>query len=401
MTGNRWRGVLVGLAVIAASPGFANAQEPMKPKELSGSPEVDQHEIGRRGDRVVVTGEGPRAADELLFSMAMAPPAAGADRPADDSDQWYITVFGKSNDPATRGVIQAFERDANLAWFVAAPPGQGKRPWAHFNVYFADDPMQKFRFDEFQIGADAPLPMVVVQPPRDGSWGGIVTVKGADGKDQARQKVIDRIEANQLGQPADLRRRIIASVDLYCKKLASEGFVPPAKLVRRHYSADKEERQIVTTSDSHGQPWGPTPPAQPTIMPVWPNGGPAADQQGATLEQLQAAIPDAPLEFIVGQLKAKATTVAAQTAWQIVKAQLQPKPVTPGVPTGGGASALATLLLGLLGMGQVVQIVLKVWELYRTSRKATGKELVVPDDIFALVRDALLSLANKPVAPKA
>jgi hypothetical protein len=258
--------LLLGL-LLAAAPVLAQ-NDPPPGLPITG--QVDQSEIIRWGDRAIVSGEGPKAADELLYSMAMAPPA-------DDSDQWYVTVFGRSNDPATLGVVKAFETDAHLAAFVAAPPGEGKRAWAHFNVYFADDPMQGFRFKEFQIDVNGAFPVVVIQPPRDGSFGGIITTQ-IDGKPATRQVVIDRINAGDIGKPADVQKRISGSVALWCHKLQASGFVPPIKVAKKVSGEQRSEPRLVK-SDSHGQvafPWGPaTPPAQPAINPQWPAGGPA------------------------------------------------------------------------------------------------------------------------------
>ena len=240
----------------------------------TGQPgEVDRAEVLRYGDRAVVAGEGPRSAGELLYTLAMAPPA-------DDSDQWYVTVFGSSKDPATLAVKQAFETDPHLAAFVATPPGEGRRAWAHFNLYFADDPMQKFRFEQFKISRTGRFPCVVIQPPRDGSFGGLVASQ-VNGKTEVRMAVVDRIDAAQLGQPADLQRRITASVALWCQKLEQQGFVPPAKLAAKVRAAESLADRRLVQAGGHQQvgfpPWGPVnPPAAPSVNPQWPAGGPAA-----------------------------------------------------------------------------------------------------------------------------
>jgi hypothetical protein len=59
-----------------------------------------------------------------------------------------------------------------------------------------DDRTQKFRIDEFHAAA-GPFPIVVLQPPRDGSWGGIVPAKTVDGKDTTRQIVIDQLQGER------------------------------------------------------------------------------------------------------------------------------------------------------------------------------------------------------------
>jgi hypothetical protein len=245
--------------------GAALAQTP--PPGLPSIDQVDQFEILRRGDLVTEAGEGPRSAAELLFAGGLAPPA-------DDSDQFYVTVFGKSQHAPTAELVKAFEQDPYLACFVATPPGEGKRPWAHFNVYFADDASQAFRFKAFGIDPAGPLPVVVFQPPRDGSMGGIVETTGEGGKKVQRQVVIDRIPAGELGTPEQLGARITASYWLWCKKLEESGFVPPAKLAKKLHL---DEMPQLAKSDSHGQaPPFPVPPRAQQFHPQFPTGGPAA-----------------------------------------------------------------------------------------------------------------------------
>jgi hypothetical protein len=204
--------------------------------------------------------------------------------PEDDSQQWYVTVWGHSKDPATAAIVKGFESDANLSPFVAAPPAQvAGQAWAHFNVYYADDPTQAFRFKDFAIPLAGPFPILTIQPPRDGSFGGLVGDKAADGTKITRAVVVDRLDAKAIGQPPDLRRRITASVALWCRKLQESGFQPPAKLAQRVSGPRTDAGQKRAMGGSHGQgpagfPWGPqTPPAQPQVNPQWPAGGPATD----------------------------------------------------------------------------------------------------------------------------
>ncbi len=322
-------------AALTFMPLLLYAQTPVPKVEPTAKfpNQVDQTEIQRWGDRVVVSGEGPRASDDVLYSMAMSPPA-------DDSDQWYITVWGKSGDERTDALIRAFETSPSLASFIAIPPGDNKRPWAHFNRYYADDPMQRWRFDEFKINVDGPLPVVTVQPPRNNNFGGIIEVKNAKGKSVKRQVIIDRIEAVEMLSPETLAERIRRSVELWCHKLAQSGFIPPEKLVKRVYGFEaeaktgKEEKPKVAHNEgSHNQtgpsfPWGPTtPPPQQPINPVWPLGGPVQPQQPMA-------------------------------------------PVMTGLLSGNGLM----ILLFLLTAGS------NVWMLYRDIAQKTGTKLLIDDE---------------------
>jgi hypothetical protein len=389
------------LLLIAAGLSSAIAQEQTKPPILADKAEVDRAEILRRGANVSVAGEGMRDSADLLFTMAMSPPAT-------DSDQWHITLFGPSNDPATLALHQAFQKDEALTRFTAGPP-DGRRAWAHYNWYRSDDRTQKFRFDEFQISGG--YPVVVLQPPRDGSFGGIVPAKTVEGKDTTRQVVVDRIDG--VRDPKSVGTRISASVKLWTQKLAKSGFVPPPKTVARYTGSDHvahvgPQDAGVEEIGPAQQPPFPAPPPTVPFNPFFPPGGPSADPQPATLEQLQAACPGAPDSFIVAQLKAKATTDQAQAAWKLLQPVTPPvtPPATPPVvtpPAMPWVSQILTLMLGLLGGGTLTGVIVFAATAFRNMRKAAGQALLIPNDAsFDELMALLRSLGHNPVpAPRA
>jgi hypothetical protein len=329
--------------------------------------QVDAAEIARWGDRVVVAGEGPRDSGELLFSQAMAPPE-------DDSDQWYITVWGSSRDANSLGVVKGFERDPNLTIFTAAAPG--KRPWAHFNFYQAEDRTQRFRFQNAKMAG--PWPIITVQPPRSGNFGD-------------PSVVIDRIDASQIGKPADLKKRIQASVDLWCKRLQQTA----------HVDKPGGHQQLGPVGGDPSFPWGPdVPPAVPTIQPQWPSGGPAADTTptSATLAQLRACCPGAPAEFLMAQLDAKATVEQAQAAFlKFLQPKVTPVPATnPQTKPAAPASdrPLLQILALLMGSSLIVSIAMPFVQSWATKAKTTPSPF---DDIVSgFVLEALKSRLNSP-----
>lgn len=338
------------IAVSAAGlSGAAFAQE-AKPDQ------VDTAEIARWGDRVVVAGEGPRAGADELYTAAMA-------TPEDDSDQWYVTVYGSSRDAASLGVVQGFERDPALAPFTATPPGQ-KRAWAHFNFYRVDDVTQRFRFEQAKMHTVGPWPVITIQPPRSGNFGD-------------PRVVVDRIEAREIGKPADLAKRIRASVALYCKKLQQTARLDrPGGHQQGGHQHSGHQQAAADVGGPASFPWGPdVPPPVTPISPQWPLGGPAAEQ-APTLVELEAACPGAPADFLLAQLRARATVPAAQAAWQFLKSKVvEPlKPpatdpvIAPAAPVESGGMWLK-ILVALLGtqiggqlLGQFVLPFLKGWQ---------------------------------------
>ena len=316
----------IALGLTALMLGRAMADDPVKPADAGPTgpkaedSQVDWTEIGRWGDRVSVSGEGPRDGGELMLSMALAPPEA-------EDDMWFVSVFGREGCEVCKGLVKAFETDAHLTPFVATPPGGKKKAWAHFNFYKVEDTSQKFRFEKYKISADSDFPITIIQPPRNGNFGNPAWV-------------VDRIE--KMNDPAKLQKRISRSVGAYCKKLQDGGFVPPAKAVEKFYGHGQPASD---TGDSYDSPWK-IPAATPfnPSFPNFPPEGPAAPTV-LTLEQLQAACPDATPEFLTAQLTAKASDVnAVKLAWMVAK-----KNTGPGMFSGiGGFFTTATdWLLGL------------------------------------------------------
>ncbi|HZN34860.1 MAG TPA: hypothetical protein VFB80_13620 [Pirellulaceae bacterium] len=323
--------VRLAVLLLALSVGPLLAQLP--PPGLPVAGQVDQAEILRRGDLVVEAGEGPRSAAERLFVAGMAPPV-------DDSDQFYLTIFGKSGDARTEALRKAFETDPALACFVAPQPGTS-RPWAHFNVYHADDRTQQFRFQAFKIDPQK-LPVIVFQPPRDGSYGGLAQIDEG-GQKVTRSAVIDRIDAAQLGSSEQIASRLRSSFWLWCQKLEESGFVPGQKIARRLH---QEPELRLAASDSHGQIPGPVPRQQP-FSPQFPAGGPAA---------------------------------AESNPWPGIGG-----PLTPSVPTVW--SFIATLASGFL--------------VYRSLRQQQGQKLLIPESVVQPLAILLQLLGNQPAPPPA
>lgn len=154
--------IWLALAAVAAMiPLGVFSQEPAEPKQPDfGVIEVHTAEAIRRGNSVVVAGEGPRGASQEAEIAATAPPL-------DDSHMWFFTVFKQPNCAPCEQLLRDVKSSDYLRAFVEPAPGQ-TTAWAHFNVYDIKDETQKDRLKRYVIGG---TPTVIIQPPRNGSWG--------------------------------------------------------------------------------------------------------------------------------------------------------------------------------------------------------------------------------------
>lgn len=175
-------------ALLALVSSYAIAEEP----------QVDVAEVMRRGDMVVVAGEGPRSAETDAFLLAMAPPP-------DDSHKWFVTVFTQARCAPCEALKRDFRTHPELAAFVHAQ--EEARAWAHYNVYAREDGSQKKRIEQYRI---AGYPTIVIQPPRNGMWGDpSVVVFQKTGYD---------------GDPAALAKEIRDTVQRFTAAMSKRGY---------------------------------------------------------------------------------------------------------------------------------------------------------------------------------
>lgn len=216
---------------------------------FAGEPEVDTAEVIRRGDMVVVAGEGPRAAESEAFLTAMAPPA-------DDAHKWYITIITTPGCVPCEKLKTDFQKAPELLAFVSAP--QEDKAWAHLNIYSTDDGAQKWRLERYGAFAKGvTFPLLIVQPPRDKSWGEPAWI--------VMQK------SGYAGDPKKKAAEIREAVRAYTGKLSSLGYP------RLPIQSDKQT-SLESSGDGFAQagvapPFSPAPavPAQPTVQPFeWP-----------------------------------------------------------------------------------------------------------------------------------
>jgi thioredoxin-related protein len=192
--------VLLFIAVCMCSCA-AHAQNVPPPS----AQEVDSAEVYRRGDTAVIVGEGPRSAESEAFSAAMAPPE-------DDSHKWFVTVWSTDNCSYCERLKTDFQQAPALLAFVSAP--EQSKAWAHYNVYHGKDQTQEWRRKAYKI---TNYPTIVIQPPRDWSWGSPRTV------------VFYQVGYD--GNPARLANAITATVRKYAEVKAREGYPKPPRSI--------------------------------------------------------------------------------------------------------------------------------------------------------------------------
>ena len=169
-------------------------------------PEIAQHEIARRGGHVEMTGTIRHG----LMAAALAPPA-------DDSAKWFLTLVVKSGTDTAAGVASA-----KMTSIIASDPAI--RPWVdvreplksalHYHVRSVDDATQADWLKGLQPAiAKMGLPLVVLQPPRNGQFGpsstsikivgGVVT--GEDLARRLREGIIRYVKTIEPDEEAEVR----------------------------------------------------------------------------------------------------------------------------------------------------------------------------------------------------
>lgn len=302
-------------------------------------PPIAERETEKRGGMVQEVGTIQAGPDDAIAD-ALAPPE-------DDSHRWFLTVVTKKGDKLSDKLVYDFGNQKEL------------RSWAadsHYHVRDISDETQKDWLTESlkaKIVTSGGYPAVVIQPPRNGEYGPNATVVGICG-----------------GYDTDavtMSARIRAKVKTYVATLYKKGQI---KHIGDNTSREGGHAQ---SGDPTGapppfavpnKPLDPSQPFGPLDYPVLTPPKPP-EPVALTLAELKAIAPDAPSEFLLSQLEAKATDKhAVELAW--LKSQL-PKPIpkvddkpdtpTPEpdvnfspaqtTPSGNGTATVIGLSLGL------------------------------------------------------
>jgi hypothetical protein len=292
-------------------------------------PQVDTAEVIRRGNDVSVVGEGPRSAPEEAYRLALAPPA-------DDAHKWFITVVTMKNCAPCEALKADFRKASELSAFVSA--ADETKAWAHFNEYASEDTTQRFRLKDFRI---ASYPTVIVQPPRNGSWGDPRTV------------VFQQSGYN--GKAAELAGKIRTALKAYSAKMAPLGYPKSGPKL----AAKAAGSSPVSVSEEQDAPTGVGQVGQAGVDPPFP--------------PFQPPLPTDP--------SMPATFPPAQ--------EISPQ----------GLSVIGTVIvavLTLLGLGGFAGVVFAVWTLFRGILARAGKTPLISDEQFQqLKKEVLDALGQK------
>jgi len=208
----------------------AFSQEVPPPSEK----QVDMNEVYRRGDTVVVVGEGPRSGPKENFIEAM-------EAPADDSHKWFITVWSRKDCQPCAKLKYDFEHAPELLAFVAATEEQ--KAWSHFNIYYGDDATQEWRRKLYKVER---YPTIVIQPPLDCSWG------------EPSNVVFYQVGYD--GIPQNLANAMAKNIRMYVAVMTEKGYPhQPKQVPIKGVEAAEEEQQ---QQDSTQLQSSPMPPVQ-------------------------------------------------------------------------------------------------------------------------------------------
>lgn len=230
-------------------------------------PDVAKHEVARRGNHVEETGSVQSASS---VAAALAPPA-------DDSDKWFLTLVIKPGDIESDKMRDVIARSPEMqAWVNVDNP---KTSQTHYHVRSIDDKTQSDWFAGISPAIDrGGLPMVIVQPPRNGRYG----------KPEHIVKAISGVLSGK-----DLSAKLRLGIEDYIQTINAPVGVAQTK--------------EVTSAAAVPNPFaGPRPnaPAPPNTLPF---EFPPSKPTSLTIEQITEACPGATPDFILSVIKSQET----------------------------------------------------------------------------------------------
>lgn len=285
--------IVIGLGLICCS--YTAADSPVSSSDV---PERAGHEIIRRGDHVQELGT-IQAGPDAAIAGALAPPA-------DDSDRWYLTVVRTDDAKFSADcdkLVEDFKTSKILrAWVNVVDPANS---WGHYQVRRIGDPTQADWFSGIKDQlASHDYPAVVLQPPRNGSFG--------------QNKVVCGIVHGYDGNAEKLSGRIRDIIKKYSDTMAQKGLVAPKAKADGH----AQSGVTVEASAPFNVPATAVDNLQPRNPVVWPVGivekpEPPPAPKPLTAKQIKALIPEASPDFRMSVLETEPTNPDQVTrAWE-------------------------------------------------------------------------------------
>lgn len=346
------------ISAVSCSPCRCPAQE-LSSRDV---PSFARDEIKRRGDFVErINTEG-----ELVGQSPDARPLAP---PADDSHKWFITLVTQPGCTPCDRLKHDFARNPNLSPFVDVE--NHKRSWAHYNVYSSADLTQQWRFKSLRLSA---FPTLIIQPPRDGSYGDpktvVVQITGYDGDAarmalRIRNAILAYAQAHNQRREADVEQEETeqTETDLEDLSVHSVDSCREASAIGQQAPFDVPGPNPLVPQIDFPRPFQPQPQPAPYPQPT-----------GPLFPNLPNILPNI-------------------------------APLQPTFDVGSLLTMLITSMLGGFLTPTNIMLVVGGLMILREIRKARGKQPIIPDTIWDRGMDFLKDLLNtsppaKPVESK-
>ena len=264
--------------------------------QSSDVPEVAAWEIQRRGAHVEMTGQRRGG----IMAAAFSPPE-------NDDEKWFVTLIIKSGSIESEKMRSMLASDPDIRAWVDA--GDSQRSTTHYQVRNVDDVTQADWLAGLRPAiARSGLPLVVLQPPRSGKFGDAKTIvklfpgvcSGRELSVKFRDAVIAYVQSLEGAETrlAGVRSDVIG--------------VPPPFNVR---------------------PVAPQAPLAPSA-PAVPFEFPPAVVPPLSIEEVEAACPGAPADFVYGVVRSREKSPEmVRLLWRVYQAD-HPVPVPVTAPTG-------------------------------------------------------------------
>lgn len=260
--------------------------------------DVAKFEIARRGNHVEQTG----TIRSGLKAAALAPPA-------DDSGKWFITLIYKPGDADSEAMRNTIAHDPDVrAWIDAGDPHHSV---THYQERSVTDATQRDWLAAVQSAIEkGGLPVVLLQPPLSGKFGPPKTiVKTLHGKMTGRN-LVEKLTDAVLAYVETLESSIGVQQPSSGNPV---GVAPPFNVQ---------------------PPAAPAPPVQPPADAPTPFEWPPSKPKALTIDQISAACPGAPPEFILSQVSGGQTNLEiVKLSWLVYQQGHKPPPdVVPELP---------------------------------------------------------------------